>query len=297
MAADVIKYHFGKRPHRVIHQAAGWTNMVFGVSLGRQEFIVRISDDPNKINDFLKEQWVTSQVKKIGVPVAEILEVGMEVIAKPYMIQEKIQGIPGTHCTERLKIIEQLGAYAAKINSVRANGYGRNFDWSKNKLSRNSSWKEFLHGDFDVAHRISVLKKYKLITPVSLKKLLTNIRKIEKCDFNPVLNHGDLRLKNVVVDTEGKIAAILDWENCTANMAPGWELSHGLHDLGIDEKQAFLKGYGLTDKAFGAISYAIKTFNILHYADAIEETGAKPPIAFLRECRIRLKGNYDLFSL
>src|ERR1051326_5528271 len=87
MAAEVIKHHFGKSPENIIHKPTGLTNLVFEVSLPKEELIIRISNDETKINHYLKEQWAVTQVKKVGVPVAEILEVGNEIIAKQYMIQ------------------------------------------------------------------------------------------------------------------------------------------------------------------------------------------------------------------
>src|SRR5437868_11994443 len=92
MAIDVIKHHFGATPTNITHKPTGWTNLVFEVKLPKEELIIRISDEAAKINHFLKEQWAVTQVKKVGVPVAEILEVGNEVISKPYMIQKKIMG-------------------------------------------------------------------------------------------------------------------------------------------------------------------------------------------------------------
>ncbi len=56
-----------------------------------------------------------------------------------------------------------------------------------------------------------------------------------------------MRLKNVVVDDRGTITAVIDWEFCTSNLAPYWDLSVALHDLSIDAKQQFLVGYGLRD--------------------------------------------------
>lgn len=64
-------------------------------------------------------------------------------------------------------------------------------------------------------------------------------------------NHGDLRMKNVLVDQDGGICAILDWEKCMSIVAPHWELALALHDLSIDEKQAFLAGYGLSPEGAG----------------------------------------------
>lgn len=297
MASIVIEEHFGIAPKKILHKPTGLTNLVYEVSLPGQELIVRISNDPAKYNDFLKEQWAVTRVKKIGVPAAEILEVGNQVIPKPYMIQQKIDGIIGDYCNDRLKIIHQMGEYTALINSIKTNNYGGTFDWSENKLSRNGTWQEYLEKELQVEKRINILKKNKMLDTAKLKTLRLNLQKIKEWNFKPVLNHGDMRLKNVIVNDAGKIIAILDWERCTSNIAPYWDLSLALHDLGIDEKQDFLKGYGLSPKKFKEMSNAIKVFNLLHYASEMGKPDAKKDKDLFEEYRLRLNGCYDLYSL
>jgi hygromycin-B 4-O-kinase len=111
------------------------------------------------------------------------------------------------------------------------------------------------------------------------------------------LTHGDIRFKNVVLDETGKIRAILDWENCTSNLAPQWELSIALHDLCIDEKEAFLEGYGISPREYAHFAAAIKTLNLLNYSDAIKDAIATNNHARLEELRARLNGTFDLHSL
>jgi aminoglycoside phosphotransferase (APT) family kinase protein len=113
----------------------------------------------------------------------------------------------------------------------------------------------------------------------------------------PKLNHGDIRLKNVIVDEQGKISAVLDWEKCISNLAPHWELALALHDLGIDEKQTFLEGYGLAEKKIREIAPLIKAFNIVNYAPEIERLAQLKETAQLEQYRTRLSGVLDLFSV
>jgi len=112
----------------------------------------------------------------------------------------------------------------------------------------------------------------------------------------PVLNHGDLRLKNVIADESGKILAIIDWEKATSNIAPHWELSIALHDLGIDRQQQFIAGYGINSKRLIEIAPFIKAFNLLNYTDTISQaTAAKDKVA-LELLRVRFAGALDLYS-
>jgi aminoglycoside phosphotransferase (APT) family kinase protein len=111
----------------------------------------------------------------------------------------------------------------------------------------------------------------------------------------PSLNHGDMRLKNVIVDAAGKITAIIDWEECCSQIAPYWDLSVALHDLSVDAKQAFLEGYGLSPKDLGALAPSLRALNIVNYAPAIERA-ARDRVA-LDWFRARLAGALDLYTL
>ena len=123
------------------------------------------------------------------------------------------------------------------------------------------------------------------------------IRNLRKLNFSPRLNHGDIRLKNVILDDKGTIKAIIDWENCLSGPAPQWDLSIALHDLSIDEKEAFVESYGLAASEFEEITPALKTLNILNYGKALATAAAKRDSAQVRHIKSRLNGAFDLFVL
>jgi len=296
-AADVLEHHFGKRPARVKRLTGGLNNDVFEGRIGRDDFIVRISDDAAKLQTFIKEQWAVRQARRVRVPTPEILEVGNIVINKPYMISSKVDGIDATRWPHRLETALEMGSYAAKINSITTHGFGAVFDWSRNTLSKNKSWKQFLEDELKIDERLDLLAERRLMKRKHLKKLRDNIDELRRWRGRPALTHGDIRFKNVVLDESGKIRAILEWENCTSNLAPQWELSIALHDLCIDEKEAFLEGYGISPREYGRLSGAIKTLNILNYFGAIEDAIATKNRRRLEQLRARLHGAFDLHSL
>ena len=111
------------------------------------------------------------------------------------------------------------------------------------------------------------------------------------------MNHGDLRLKNVIVDDEGRIQAILDWENCSSNLAPQWELSLALHDLSIDSKQEFLRGYGLKPDEIIAMAPLLKALNVINYAPHVKRAVERNDSDRLEWYRLRFSGALDLYSL
>lgn len=295
-ARFVIQHHFGSPPRRIVHKSAGLTNFVFAAIHKEGEFIIRISPEAAAINSFIKEQWAQNAARKAGVPTAEILEVGSAIIPHPYMVTRKVVGEEATHHPNRVKIVGDMGRFAAMINAIPTTGFGETFDWSNNRLSRNETWKEYLTLEYRFESKLQLLEKSRMLAPEQLKKLRKLFAVAAKMKPQAALNHGDIRLKNVIADESGKITAIIDWENCTSNMAPHWDLSLGLHDLGIDEKQHFLHGYGIKDKKLREIMPLVKAFNVTNYAAAISgivESGDKTRID---QYRTRLSGALDMYS-
>jgi hygromycin-B 4-O-kinase len=190
-----------------------------------------------------------------------------------------------------------MGQYAARINSIATSDFGHVFDWSRNRLSRRHTWKDYLCEDLKVEERVETFAKYKVLGPQDLKKLKSAVAKLGALKAPPTLNHGDIRLKNMVVDAKGKISAILDWEHATSNLAPYWELAIALHDLGIDQKEAFLGGYGIKPKDFEEISPMVRVLNILHYARVVRHAGKEKDTDGLARLKQRLSGALDLYSL
>jgi aminoglycoside phosphotransferase (APT) family kinase protein len=297
LAREIVTHHFGTPPARLVHKTSGLTNFVFEVTHAQGDFIVRISDEPAKLNAYLKEQWASERAREAGVPTAEILEVGNEVVPHPYMISLKVRGEEATHHPKRLEIARELGALARRIHGIRTRGYGRTFDWSSNTLSKRESWRDYLANELRAQERIEVLERWKMLPPPALRRLRATVRQMAKWDVRPALTHADLRLKNVIVDEAGRIGAVIDWENCESNLAPHWDLALALHDLGVDAKEAFVEGYGLRAKELLELAPAVRAINLLGYAPAVEALGESKDQAGLERYRARLSGALDLYAV
>jgi aminoglycoside phosphotransferase (APT) family kinase protein len=296
MARAVIAHHFGnKRPRRIEHKTAGLSNFVFEVLHAEGDFIIRISPEPTRINSFIKEQWAQAQARAAGVPVPEILEVGSGVIDQPFMISRVVEGREATFHPHRLEIVKEMGRYAALINTIGTKGFGSTFDWSSNQLSHNESWANFLENELRLEERLQTLEKRKMLAAAQVKKIRQILTGAGR--GKPALNHGDIRLKNVMVDERGRITAFLDWEHATSNLAPAWELSIALHDLSIDEKQLFLEGYGLKEKKIVELMPLIKAINLVNYAPEVERRAIEKDKEHLEKLRTRLGGALDMYTV
>jgi Ser/Thr protein kinase RdoA (MazF antagonist) len=296
MARKIISHHFGAPPQRVLQPGGGRSNHVFMVKHKEGDLVVRLSSNPTRINAFIKEQWASAKVREVKVPTPEILQVGNEVIPFPYMVSRRAEGSEATFHTKRLEILRELGSIAARINTVRTTGFGTTFDWSNNQLSLNDSWEEFLTKELEIENRLKILNRHNMLSRPQIKKLSAILRSGGKKRLRPRLNHGDLRLKNVLVNDEGTIKAIIDWEDCISSL-PCWELSVALHDLSIDEKQAFLEGYGLERPKIIAMAPLIRALNVINYAPEIERMAEAKDSAKLEQYKTRLGGALDLYCL
>ena len=297
LARFLVKHHFGSRPARITERGGGLSNYVFQAKNSEGDFIIRISPDRGSLNVFIKEQWCERAARDAGVPTAEILETGDQVIPFPYAIVRSVKGIDGVDHPDRDRIVNELGRLAAKINSISTRGFGETFDWSNNELSRNKNLRDYLDGEYKYNERIGVLERSRLCPPETIKSLKRICRELLKLKPKPTLNHGDLRLKNIIVDDGGKIVAIIDWEKATSNIAPHWEISLALHDLGVDRSEQFVEGYGLTPKRLADIAPFIKAFNLLNYTDEINRLTAAKDKPALARLRVRLAGTFDLYSI
>ena len=297
MARKVANHHFGKTFQKLEFKPAGKTNFVFEVFTKNENFIIRIATQRTKINDFIKEQWATHHAKNIGIPVADILEVGNEVISLPYMLQQKVEGSEAVNHPDRLKILCDLGKYARQIHSIPTIGFGKVFDWSKNKLSKKKTWAEYLEKELRVDDGVRFLQDHAILSKKKINRLQIEFEKLKKWKVTPSLNHCDLRLKNVIVNEAGEIKAIIDWEDCASHCAPYWDLSIALHDLSIDGKQSFLEGYELNFEEFNRKAYSLTLFNIINYIPVLQRLISGKDKKTLELYKLRLDGDLDLFSL
>ncbi len=301
---SIVKYHIGKAPTKEIRELpGGLVNFIYYAEVDGEGFVVRIAEEQPKIQYFLKESWAMEKAREKGVPVPEVLEISNEVSEFPYMIARWVKG-RSAECflhPERGAIIKELGKYAALINSIPTSGFGHVFDWSNNLLSRKDTWKQYLQEEFEVDKRLSTLERHSILTEEIMSHLRGAVKEMLAWEGKPHLNHGDLRLKNVLVDDKGKICCILDWEFCTSNMSPQWDLCVALDPFTADEKALFLEGYGISHTEYRKIAQGIKALNLLHFAQfvdiAFEEKNEVKRKEIVDGIRTRMRGALDLYSL
>jgi hygromycin-B 4-O-kinase len=195
-----------------------------------------------------------------------------------------------------MTILRELGHYASIIHTIKTDGFGSVFDWSGNQLSRNATWRDFLDQELKMESRLELLRRHQMMPQSKITELRRILEKGAGGKASTSLNHGDLRLKNVLVDKSNKITALIDWEDSMSNL-PHWDLALALHDLSIDERIEFLAGYGLPAARIREIAPLVKALNVINYAPYIEQSAEGSDTAQIERFRLTLSGALDLYSL
>lgn len=296
-AADVVRRHLGSPPETLERENSGLSNFVFAVEHASGRFVVRIAMERARIDCYRKERWLVARARALGVPVPHIIELGCDVGPGAYVLMERAPGIEATSHGEREKILRQLGAHAQRINSVPTRGFGHVFDWAGPETARHPTWAAFLADELQLMNRLELLIAQEMIDAAQAMQIRAVLAELGAPPREMSLSHGDLRLKNVVVDDAGEIIAILDWENAISGPGPEWELSLALHDLSVDEKEAFIAGYALQPEDVERMTAALKALNVVNYAPHVRRAADAADEEELARFRLRLRGGLDLHSV
>jgi aminoglycoside phosphotransferase (APT) family kinase protein len=293
---EIARQYFGEKPQRLVQRGGGITNLTFEFRAAGGDYIVRLHAQPGRINHFLKEQWAIEHARAQGVPTPEVLEVDIEAVELPFMVSRKIEGREALTHPERILILQELGRIAARLHRAPTQGFGKVFDWSNNRLSYCSTWGDYLDNGLQAEACIAALVKARMLTPEQREALEAQVDAMRRWRKPPVLNHGDLRLKNVMVAHDSpEVVAVIDWDESLSAPAPYWDLAVALHDLGIDEKEAFLEGYGLTPREYTKMLPYLRALNTLNYGAAVEQLVLQKDTKRLAWYRARLQGKLDVY--
>jgi aminoglycoside phosphotransferase (APT) family kinase protein len=295
-ALEIASRRFGGVPNAIEYKATGASNFVFVVSYPQETYVIRMSPEAERLEAYHKEQWVSERARARGVPTAEVIEIAVE-DGCPFMIVRRVEGTEGTHHPERLSTLQELGRYARLIHSIPTHGFGGRFDWSPPHQGRNENWAAFLTRELDIDKRLVLLEGLGILNTQQVGALRETLLNSPELSGETALVHGDLRLKNVIVNEEGRINAIIDWEQAMSLTPPYWELAIALHDLSIDAKEAFLRGYGLTDNRIAEITPILRAINIINYAPVIEQAAQNNDTQQIEQFRTRLNGGLDLYGV
>jgi aminoglycoside phosphotransferase (APT) family kinase protein len=251
----------------------GSVNRVFVVEAVNRKVVVRMSERGEAPDEYAKEAWCIEQAARRGVPVASVLGVGL-CEGNAYIVQSYIDGDEGRDSpAPKSRIWRELGRYARRIHAIGVSGFGLKLS----ELTRGDARKSWLrYIDYNIA---SLTEEDRLIglgvltRPQSevIRGVFSDLRGRE---FTFGLNHGDLSLKNTIVDARGRVR-LLDWGSAEAAVVPHHDLiqlmkmgmSEGDPDAG--ELLAFLEGYGMPPPEFERMMPELEGLLVLRAFDKL----------------------------
>lgn len=259
----------------------GVVNQVCVVETESRKVVVRMNDK-DTLPSFIKEKWCIEQAAAVGIPGPEVLSVGA-VDETAYMIQTFIEGSNGLDSTvPGSDIWKRLGEYTHLIHSIQVRGYGENLldpvhgeFRSPPHAGSDGSWQGYVQYNINCLTENDRLIELGVITHLESQRVRELFENLKKETFRFGLNHGDLSLKNTMVNPANQVI-LLDWGNADVNVIPhGTIIQLMQHQiLGLEEGpnpeefQAFLDGYGINGEDLADMRHLLllRAFDNLRWA-------------------------------
>ena len=294
-ARAILASRFDENDVQLVRQEGGLSNCVFEAATSGGSLVLRMGPIENRSQAFKRECRAIKHAGAAGVPVPEVVGQG-ELGPWAYICARKIEGESAANHPKRLEIVRRLARLASgRIHSIPTAGFGHDFTFG-HQATNDDGWRQWIEEEFKAADRLTLLNRHGIIDDEQHAGFTGTIATIASWRGSPVLNHGDLRLKNVLVDQDARIVALIDWESCLSAIGPHWDLSIALHDLSVDQKEAFLDGYGLTAEEVRTFAPAWRLFNALNYAPELERILQSGDDTALDHLRMRFSGLLDLYG-
>ncbi|MET3851473.1 phosphotransferase [Paenibacillus sp. OAE614] len=275
----------------------GITNQVCVVETELHKVVVRMNGK-DEYPSFIKEKWCIERAAEAGVPGPEVLSIGI-VDETAYMIQAFIEGVNGVDSTVPKSIIwRRLGEYAKLIHSIQVKGYGENLIdpihgefQSPPHAGSDGTWQGYVQHNINSLTEHDPLIELGVINQVESQRIKQRFEDIKSEPFRFGLNHGDISLKNTIVN-QGNQVILLDW-NAKVSVVPHATVAQLMHYqiLGLDESpnaeefEAFIDGYGISGEDLSGIRnyLLLRAFDNLRWAINQRPDLVRPYAAFAKQ--------------
>lgn len=281
--ANIIAAEHLDEPIQVITplRGLGSVNQIFVVQATSATFVIRMNDDARALQDYGKEQWCMEQAMAQGIPGPQVLALGQR-DKFAYMLQTFVTGRHGADNTlDPIPIWRALGRYAQRIHTIPIIGYGEQLvDPRQGQFTApphpgfDGTWPSFITYNVDSLTTDDPLLALGVHTVAQMQVIRPLFFSLHEENFAFGLNHGDLSLKNTLVDVTGEVK-LLDWGSAEVHITPHWEIIQMLDAQTAmntpDDRsmQAFLEGYGLMPAEFARLQPVLSTLRLLRAFDKL----------------------------
>ena len=251
----------------------GSVNKVFIVESVNHKVVVRMSDRGEASDEYAKEAWCIQHAAARGVPVPSVMSVG-QCEGNAYIIQSYIAGNEGRDSsTPKLVIWRELGRHAKLIHSIGVSGFGLRLSEITEGDAR-KSWLRYLEYNIESLTENDPLIKLKVITQLQSRCIKNVFVGLRGREFTFGLNHGDLSLKNAIIDKRGGVN-LIDWGSAEAGIVPHHDLIQMMRmnrlegDPDDAQIMAFLDGYGISPAEFKRMMPELESLLVLRAFDKL----------------------------
>ncbi|QHW29667.1 phosphotransferase [Paenibacillus rhizovicinus] len=275
----------------------GISNQVCVVETELHKVVVRMNDK-DAFSSYGKEKWCMEQAAAVGVRGPEVLSIGID-DETAYMIQAFVEGDNGADSTiPKTLIWRKLGEYAKLIHSIQVKGYGENLIdpihgefQSPPHAGSDGSWLGYVQHNINKLTERDRLIELGVLTLMESQSIKQRFENIKRAPFRFGLNHGDISLKNTIVDEANQVI-LLDW-NAAVSVVPHATVAQLMHYriLGLEESandeefKAFIDGYGISDRDISDVMdfLLLKAFDNLRWAIDRRPDLIEPFAAFAKQ--------------
>jgi aminoglycoside phosphotransferase len=258
----------------------GIVNDIVIVSMKNNKSVIRMNADPTAFQTYEKERWCMDKATTQGISGPSVLSLGRHEDTA-YMIQTFVEGENGQDSQQdKRHAWRVLGQYAKRIHSIDVKGFGEILaDAVKGEFKApihenyDGTWVSFIKYNMESLSQDDALIGLGVFNFQQSQQIKELFKSLLNIHFKFGLNHGDLSLKNILVDQNGAVA-LLDWGSAEVHIVPHWELiqltgcqlrQDYADNIDID---AFLAGYGISRNQFEKMH---RELNILLLLQAIDK--------------------------
>ena len=218
---------------------------------------------------FEKEAWCIAQAQAIGVAAPAVLSLGSSE-QDSWMIESELPGRSGDRIPspDRPAVWLQIGTSLAKIHQIAVGGFGQTL--AEMASGGETKWRRYLEYNLAQLDHHDPLLALGLLNPARQANLRAAIEQLARLQPRLGLSHGDLSLRNVIVQGQG--ATLIDWGCAEGHLVPHWDLGLVAGSVMPDDAPAFsalLTGYGLDQADYLAIRPNIERLRLLEATDKV----------------------------
>jgi len=240
-----------------------------------------------------KLQFVNGVLRQHNIPCAELIVFTRDDPAYPngYLIERKLDGVTADKVTftqaEETAFYKKLAVLVSAFHSIPLKGFGY---IGNGDGGGEDSMGAFFEDEFD--ERVESLEEKGVYTADALRRMKEVLMNTFKCfdELPPVLCHGDLSQKNVMVQDNGDLV-LIDWDDA---MGYNWmaDISRFTFWMKMTYSEpayslfrgAFLEGYhGARKDEFDVFEKAYHIYNALDNLVYALDIGDEKMTAFMKE--------------